>query len=628
MIQGGDGNFYGTTTFGGADDLGTVFMVTAAGVMTTLVEFTGVGGGKKGSYPYAALVRGSDGNFYGTTSAGGGDNDFGTVFKMTPTGVFTTLVEFTGLDGSSKGREPQGQLVEGRDGNFYGTTSLGGTGNFGTVFKLTPARDFTTLVEFTGIGGTATGSRPKSALLQGMSPDDSFYGTTSKGGLVDLGTVFKMTSAGVRSTLVEFTGTGGGAKGSSPQARLMQGSADGNFYGTTLGGGGEDFGTVFRMATNGALTTLLEFTAPDSSPRSGLVEGSDHALYGTVSGPQGAIYRFISSGAPLLMTVDPQVQNTTSAIVTAKLNAAGFSTAATMEYGGDGINFPNSVPVAVDITGYQTKLVGTTLDGLSPGTTYYYRFRAINSAGTTVSAVQSFSTLAAPLVVSLPASNILPTSATFNGAVNARNYPAAVSFEWSEDVNFSASTLVSVPGAVTGNLNVLVSINVAGLIKGTTYYYRVKATNAGGTPVSGTQSFTTLTDPLATVGPATLVTSQSAQLNGSVNALGALTSVSFEYGTDGVHFPSSVGATPPTVNGSAPVAVSATLSGLIQGATYYYRVKGTSVGGVGYSTVATLTLDILSGFTQEIPGSPPEAQGYMLVYLSPSGIRAGWRFLV
>ena len=154
-MQGCDGNFYGTTEWGGADNFGTVFKLTPGGVLTTLVEFTGTTGSNKGSYPRAGLVQGFDGNFYGTTYYGGASN-FGTVFKLTPGGVLTTLVEFTGTAGGNIGINPNAGLVQGGDGNFYGTTYYGGASGIGTVFKLTPGGVLTTLVEFTGNTRAAT----------------------------------------------------------------------------------------------------------------------------------------------------------------------------------------------------------------------------------------------------------------------------------------------------------------------------------------------------------------------------------------------------------------------------------------------------------------------------------------
>ena len=287
LVQGLDGNFYGTTASGGASDLGTVFKMTPGGVLTTLVEFTGNGTSNKGSSPYSALVEGNDGNFYGTTSGGGAAN-LGTVFKITPRGVLTTLVEFTGIGAPNTGSGPQAALVQGSDGNFYGTTASGGASNNGTVFKMTPTGALTTLVEFTGNGATNKGSNPYSELVQGT--DSNFYGNTRGGGAFGGGTVFRVTPDGVLVTLVElkpqFRYGDVTRTGSSPSAPLVLGS-DGNFYGTTeFGGLYEDQGTVFKMTPQGVLTTLVDI---GGRARYGLVQGVDGNLYGTVHNRAGAL---------------------------------------------------------------------------------------------------------------------------------------------------------------------------------------------------------------------------------------------------------------------------------------------------------------------------------------------------
>jgi uncharacterized repeat protein (TIGR03803 family) len=224
LVQGTDGNFYGTTFAGGSSGVGTVLKMTTIPFVTTLVSFVS----SHGSNPAAALVQGSDGNFYGTTALGG-SNQLGTVFKVTPTGSLTTLVSFGGTNGAS----PACALVLGTDGNFYGTTDLGGSTfvsgsnvGDGTVFKMTPSGSLTTLVSFTG----ANGANPIAGLVQGT--DGNFYGTTGEDGSINDGTVFKMTPSGSLTTLATFTG----ANGDQPSAGLLQGT-DGNFYGVTEQGG-------------------------------------------------------------------------------------------------------------------------------------------------------------------------------------------------------------------------------------------------------------------------------------------------------------------------------------------------------------------------------------------------------
>ena len=192
-------------------------VIASPAQLTTLASFSG----SNGANPQASLVRGTDGNFYGTTYEGG-TNDFGTVFKITPSGTLTSLHSFQGSP--SDGGTPQARLVQGADGNFYGTTDSGGNSFVGTVFKITPGGTVTILHSFNG----ADGAFPESELLR--ASDGNFYGTTSQVGSNGVGTVFKITPGGTLSTLNSFA-----QGGSSPYGGLIQAS-DGNFYGTTYAG--------------------------------------------------------------------------------------------------------------------------------------------------------------------------------------------------------------------------------------------------------------------------------------------------------------------------------------------------------------------------------------------------------
>ena len=283
MVQGYDGNFYGTTLKGGAWDSGTVFKVTRDGVLTTLYSFCANPNCFDGAYPFASPFAASDGNLYGTTQDGGFQNA-GTIFKIGLHGAPALLYSFCAQDNCADGVSPSG-VVEGTDGNFYGTTFLGGSTDLGTVFKITPSGKLTTLYTFCSQGGSCPdGSSPGAGLIQ--ASDGNFYGTTEQGGANNFGTIFKITPSGTLTTLHNLDPS----EGSGGIASLMQ-AADGAFYGTSEAGGPHAGGTVYKITPSGAFSTVYYFCAQGSpctdgaSPLDGLVQASDGNFYGTtVSG--------------------------------------------------------------------------------------------------------------------------------------------------------------------------------------------------------------------------------------------------------------------------------------------------------------------------------------------------------
>lgn len=298
LVLGPDGNLYGMTDFSGAGGVGTIFQLTTNGTLTTLYSFSTT----DGAYPQAGLTMGPDGCLYGTTSLGGSNNN-GTIFKMTLKGVLTTLFSFDALSGTfstnSTGGEPYAPLTLGPDGNFYGTTLVGGKG-YGTVFRLTTNGTLTVLVNFVD----SNGSEPQSTLTVG--PDSCLYGTTLNGGIYgDEGTVFKITTNGVMSTLVSFNYN----TGTAPEAGVTFGP-DGNLYGTASSGtgyaGSSTSGTLYRLTTNGVLTTLVSFAGTNGAqPQADLTLGADGNFYGTTyfggsSDPNaaGEVFRLIVTGHP------------------------------------------------------------------------------------------------------------------------------------------------------------------------------------------------------------------------------------------------------------------------------------------------------------------------------------------
>jgi uncharacterized repeat protein (TIGR03803 family) len=285
LVQGFDGSFYGTTSAGGAYGKGTVFKITAGGTLTTLYSFCPQGGNcTDGLNPNAGLALGIDGSFYGTAYAGGTNFD-GTVFKITPQGTLTTLHRFDGSDGA----EP-GALIQGADGSFYGTTFVGGANNGGSIFKITPQGTLTTLHSFCAAANCADGTEPNGAIVQ--ATDGNFYGTTYAGGAyLYYGSVFKITPGGALTTFYSFCAKALCPDGSDPVEGLVQ-AADGNFYGTTAYGGANNScsdgcGTVFKITSGGILTTLYSFCTANCAdgfyPYAGPVQATDSDLYGTTT---------------------------------------------------------------------------------------------------------------------------------------------------------------------------------------------------------------------------------------------------------------------------------------------------------------------------------------------------------
>jgi uncharacterized repeat protein (TIGR03803 family) len=311
VVQAANGDFYGTAQVGGLVDtnFGIVFQITPAGTLTTLFMFDG----GDGLAPHAPLVQAADGDFYGTTEASGANNAGGTVFQITPTGTLTTLYSFCSQIGCTDGEMPFAGLLQGPDGVFYGTTYQGGAHNSGTVFKITPAGRLTTLYSFCSHSGCTDGALPYAGLVE--DADGNFYGTTYQGGTSNSGTVFKITSTGRLTTLYSFCSQSGCTDGAFPYAGLVY-ATDGNFYGATYQGGANNSGTLFKITPNRTLTTLYSFCSQSKCvdgefPYGGLVQGTDGNFYGTTyggvncgrSGGCGTIFRLSVGLRPFVKTM-------------------------------------------------------------------------------------------------------------------------------------------------------------------------------------------------------------------------------------------------------------------------------------------------------------------------------------
>ena len=324
LAQGFDGNLYGTTNNGGINGAGTVFKITPDGTLEAIYSFCAQSGCADGLQPVVGVILATNGRFYGTASLGGVSNEYcqarsgcGTLFQITSGGKLTTLHSFAFTDGQS----PEG-LVQATNGNFYGTTFLGGAHSLGTAFQITSSGKLTTLHNFCDKTNCADGEIPVGALVQ--TADGDFYGITAYGGVNvsncfngSCGTVFKLTPQGTLTKLYIFCAQTNCADGNQPSAGLVQ-ATDGNFYGTTFSGGANNncvggaltrCGTVFKITPGGMLTTLHSFCAEagcadGATPDAGLVQATDGNFYGTAEqgGANGAGTVFYGAGTVFKIT--------------------------------------------------------------------------------------------------------------------------------------------------------------------------------------------------------------------------------------------------------------------------------------------------------------------------------------
>ncbi|HEX3666645.1 MAG TPA: choice-of-anchor tandem repeat GloVer-containing protein [Rhizomicrobium sp.] len=292
VIEDANGNLYGTTQDGGRPGCfneygcGTIFKISPRGKKTTVARFDG----NNGDDPSSSLIQDQMGNIYGTTQLGG-EHGHGTIYKLQPNNVFTTFYSFAG---GNDGSDPVSPLLEDSSGNFYGTTTEGGgydncddSGfDCGTIFEISSDGNERVLYAFQG---EADGSFPMSNLVTDAS--GNLYGTTESGGMgcsldEGCGTIFKLTPDGIKTALYEFKG---GDDGAFPGGNLVM-DPQGNLFGTASWYGANGNGVIYEMAQNGTFTVLHSFNGDDgSTPNGGLIMSTEGALYGnTSSGGLGA----------------------------------------------------------------------------------------------------------------------------------------------------------------------------------------------------------------------------------------------------------------------------------------------------------------------------------------------------
>jgi uncharacterized repeat protein (TIGR03803 family) len=308
LVQATNGDFYGTTFDGGAYNAGSIFKIGPSGKLTTLHTFCSQSGCADGAYPWTALVQARDGDLYGVTSGDNAGTPW-TFFKITPGGALTTLNSFCPQAGCPQGNGPEG-IIQASDGDFYGTTVDGGAYGYGTIFKIAPSGTLSTLYSFCAQGVCTDGAYPAAGLVQGS--DGDLYGTTlgGYGGNLGWGTVFKITPGGTLTTLYSFCAQSGCADGARPLAALVQ-ATDGNFYGTTVYGGtahrSYGDGTAFEITPCGTLTTLYSFCSENRCedglyPGTPLLQDTNGDFYGTTGGGKGTVFSLSAGLGPFVKT--------------------------------------------------------------------------------------------------------------------------------------------------------------------------------------------------------------------------------------------------------------------------------------------------------------------------------------
>ncbi len=640
LVQAGDGNFYGTVRGDiYSEDYGSIFKLTPAGGLSTIVSFDYF---TNGAQSLPGLTEGSDGNLYGTTARGGSYSG-GTVFTTSVAGDLTNLFSF--LSYSTNGYYPGTQLIQGKDGNFYGSTMSGGPAySYGTIFKITSAGELATLAAF----DSTNGSGP-SRLAEGN--EGTFYGTTQSGGTYDQGTVFRVTSSGEFTTLVNFDGTNGAA----PKAGLTLGS-DGNFYGTTFNGSNY-YGSVFKMTAAGELTTIASFDwSTGYGPLSELIEADPGHFYGTTSyggsgytNYSGTIYKVGSSGGlSVVANCNPDVGTSPTRLIKASdgyLYGAGSGGA-----DGGGVIFriqPDPVGLP-EITSQPTNTfalfgddvtLSVTVASPSP-VTYQWQKYEVDVAGATASSLMLTNvTLFDEGMYRVIVSNVIG-SATSSGAFLIVHSPpppdmptnlnavaissSAITLTWNNNSTNATGIIIWRGDSYETTTQKVATVSASatsftntGLAAATLYYYSVQATNIYGVSYKSSPAvaFTFEAPPPV---PASLSATAISTNSISLHWLNSGTNVEGFIIWRGV----SSGSITQQIGTVSMSTTTFTNTGLAASSVYFYAVQATNHHASSSKSAAASarTFDPPPGTPTGLTATALSSNSVKIVWTKPSGI--------
>lgn len=619
LIQAKDGNFYGTTD----GFLGSVFKITPSGGYTLLSQF-GSGGPTN---PIGSLLQAADGKLYGVAQGGigpGCGGICGGIYRLAIDGSgFAVLHAFGG--GASDGGVPGSGLVQGADGSFYGTTMQGGAANQGTVYKL--SADGSKLSVLHSFSGGSDGASPVGGLLLGS--DNNLYGTTTAGGGsgcngAGCGTVFGLDAqGGAYTVLYSFTA---GADGAGPKAGLVQAS-DGNLYGTAQNGGPLGVGTVFRpvvpspaaptglKASLGDGSVALSWTAVPGVANYGLYQGttsggeSSVALRSSVAGTSatvsglsdGSQYFFVVKATNISGTSGPS--NEVSAIPLAApaglaVTAVGSGQLTLSWSAAAGANsyavYQGTSAGAEASTAVLSGIAGTsaTLTGLSNGTTYYFVVKGINSTGTGAASNEASGTPVAPPGGLAAAPGAGQVTLTWTAGAGATSYSIFEGTAAGGEASVPVQTGVSGTSAV-----------VTGLTNGTAYFFVVKGVNASGSSAASNEAQAV---PLAAP---TGLTATAGNGQVALNWTAGAGAVSYN-----IYQGTAAGAESTTPVQTGISGTSATLTGLSNGATFYFVVRGVDSSGLSAS----------SNEASATPQAPPAAPANLSATVGDGQVTLSW----